>query len=441
MNTYCSLVASWLLLACATVSTAKADDPAIPVTIVVDFGRAGLAPLRTSVEIAPGGNAVDATRAALPVEQDVLCCSPDDVWSIGGVGPDVRHHAYWSWRLNGGAAPGMPAKYVVTAGDTIEWSYGGRKPKRNAMHRVVSLLPAATDIVLALGAEDDLVAVSHLCAMPANRAVPRVVSTTIDSDALSMSAIDAAVRAASDAKIAPYHLDDATITSLAPTLVLSQGLCPVCAVPDDQAKRLADPSSPTCARLVTLTPRTLADVAADIRTVGEALDRKNEATIVARDFERRIEKVRAAAKARKDPPRSVVVLEWFDPLWVSGEWIVEMVEAAGGKPLLVTAKDPSRRIEWSDLVQADPDVIVLAACSMDIERATRELPSLRSNPAWRELRAVREGRVFLLDGEHHFSSPGPGLARGVELLGEILGDRDALGRGNGRDWSRIASDP
>jgi iron complex transport system substrate-binding protein len=430
MTTHRALVLKLALLSCAWLGSARPslarDDRAmVSVTIVVDFGRAGRAPLRKVVEIESGSDAVEATRAALPVEQDVLCCSSDDVWSIGDVGPDVRNHAYWFWRLNGGAAPAMPAEYFVAAGDTIEWSYGGKKPMRNAKHRVVSLLPAATDIVFAIGAEDDLVAISHLCAMPTTRKVPRVVTTTIDSDSLSMREIDAAVREASASKVSPYGLDETAISALEPTLVLSQGVCPVCAVPDDQAQRLTEPGARACAELLTLTPRTLADVAADIRRVGEALDLKNGAAVVARDFERRIENVREKAASRETARPSVVVLEWFDPLWVSGEWSVEMVDAAGGRPLLVTAAEPSRRVDWSDLERADPDFIVLAACSMDIERATRELPALVGHAGWRSLRAVRENRVYLLDGEHHFSSPGPGLARGVEVLGEIITRPDA----------------
>lgn len=432
----------FLLARLATVAVVSfaidpAEEPPVAVTIIVDFGRAGRAPFSALVEVEPGSDAVVATRAALPVEQDVLCCSKDDVWSIGGVGPDVRNHAYWSWRLNGGSAPGMPAKYLVKAGDTIEWKYGGRRPERTMKHRVVSLLPAATDIVRAIGGEEDLVAISHLCAMPANRVVPRVVTSTIDSDSLSMKEIDAAVRAASASKTSPYGLDEITISSLSPTLVLSQGVCPVCAVPDEQAKGLTTPGNHACAKLLTLTPRTLADVAADIRRVGEALGLKNEAAVVARDFERRIENTRASAAARGDARPSVVVLEWFDPLWVSGEWIVEMVEAAGGRPLLVSASEPSRRIEWRDLEAADPDVLVLAACSMDIARAKRELPALVGAPSWRGLRAVRENRVFLLDGERHFSSPGPGLARGVEVLGAVLSDDGSARDGMESEFTRV----
>lgn len=426
-------------LLCALAFASAAGDPPVPpppdtvsVRVAIDFGRAGKLPVWREVSVDRGSNVVDATRAVVAVEQDVLCCSPTDVWAIDGVGPDVRHGAYWSWSLNGGAAPDFPVRYVVKEGDAVQWNYGGRAPKRSSTHRIVSLLPAATDIVLAIGAEHDLVAVSHLCAQPKGRTVPRVVSTTLDSDALSMPAIHAAVREASEKRISLYQLDEDAIRATEPTTILSQGVCPVCAVPPDQAQALANERDPKCAELVVLTPRTLADVAADIRRVGVAVGRSREAEIVARDFERRIDKVRASTADRPKP--RVVVLEWFDPLWVSGEWIVEMVEAAGGESLLVGKDEPSREISWDALVAADPDVIVLAACSMDVGRATRELDSLRSRPEWRALRAVAAERVFLMDGERHFSAPGPHLARGVELLGAVLSGADP---GTETEWYRV----
>jgi iron complex transport system substrate-binding protein len=173
-----------------------------------------------------------------------------------------------------------------------------------------------------------------------------------------------------------------------------------------------------------LSPRSLADVAEDVRRVGAALGRVGAGRVAARLFERRIEAVRALPA--RDPRPRVAVIEWFDPPWVSGEWIAEMVVVAGGEPVLAGPKDPSRRASWEELAAADPDAIVLAACSMSVERAMRELAALEAHEGWRALRAVREASVFLMDGEAHFSTPGPRLAEGVELLARLLRDRDAL---------------
>jgi iron complex transport system substrate-binding protein len=292
-----------------------------------------------------------------------------------------------------------------------------------SMHRVVSLLPAATKTLLAIGGASDLVAICHLSRQPLGRTLPRVVRATVDSDRLSMAEIDREVAAAISRRESLYRLDENKIRELRPTLVLSQGLCPVCAVPPQQVEALSSADSSRAAVLV-LTPKTLADVAADIRRLGAAVDRSDAAEVAARDMERRIEVVKASAPRSRRP--RVAVIEWFDPLWISGEWIAEMVQVAGGEPVLAGVEEPSRRIEWSSLVAADPDVIVLAACSMDIARARKEIDSLTRRPEWTQLRAVATAQAFLCNGEAHFSSPGPGLARGVEVLGKILRDPGAL---------------
>lgn len=439
-----------LSLLAAPSSTARAalDDredahpsETIRVSVTIDFGALERPRVCRDVRVPRGGDVVDATREVLAVEQDRVCCSDEDVWSIGGVGPDVRTGAYWFWKLDGRPGPNLPARYLLDEGDAVLWTYGGASTRPPMTHRIASLLPAATDTVVALGAGDALVGVTHECEVPDRADVARVVSTTLDPD-LSMREIDAAVRAASARRESLYRIDDSRLDDLRPTVVFSQGLCPVCAVPPEQAGALTGGADDArCARLVVLTPRTLADVAEDIRRVGDAIGLGNDARVLARDFERRVDAARADA-ARADAmgrarPR-VAVLEWFDPLWVSGEWVVEMVEAAGGDPVLARSGEPSRQVTWEELAGADPDVILLAACSMSIARAGREVAALEAVPAWRELRATRAGRVFLMDGARHVSSPGPGLARGVEVMGEVLAATDDAVPEDPTDWRRVA---
>ena len=405
----------------------------VRVNLRIDFGPLGRPPIEREVALPRGSNLVDATRKLAPLEQDWLCCSKDDVWSIDGVGPDTRLDRYWMWKKDGALGPNFPVKHLLSDGERIEWIYSGGTTPVKLEARAVSLLPAATEIALAIGAENALVGLSHLCPQPAGRELPRVMSTSVDSDAWSMGRIDAYLREAIGRGEALYSLDEERIRALAPTVVMSQGLCPVCAAtPQDVERSLGKEK---CAELLVLTPRSLADVAQNIRDVGAALGRASAAAIAARDFERRFERLRARRTPRK--PR-VLVLEWFDPLWVSGEWIAEMVEAAGGRPLLASAKEPSRRIEWSDVRASDPDVIVLAACSMSVARAEREFATLAAHPAWAELRAVRESRVFLMDGERHFSTPGPGLARGAELLEVILQARENEVAESPELWKRVS---
>jgi iron complex transport system substrate-binding protein len=415
----------------APFALAFAQD--VQVTLRVDFGALQRAPIEKQVSLPRGSNVVDATRKVAEVEQDWLCCSKDDVWAIDGVAPDTRLDRYWMWKLDGRMGPNFPVKHVLSEGERIEWVYSGENQPVKLEARAVSLLPAATEIAVAIGAERALVGVSHLCRVPPGLDVPRVMSTTVDSDAWSMGRIDTFLREAVARGESLYQLDEERIRSLAPTVILSQGLCPVCAVtPGDVEKSLG---KKTCAELLVLSPRSLADVAQNIRDVGKRLGRESAATIAAREFERRLEKLRALP-APSPKPR-VLVLEWFEPLWVSGEWVAEQVEVAGGVPLLAGAKDPSRRVEWKDVVAADPDVIVLAACSMSVARAQRELGALASQAAWKELRAVRAGSVFVMDGERHFSTPGPGLATGAELLHSLLRAPDRATPPDPAAWSRV----
>lgn len=269
--------------------------------------------------------------------------------------------------------------------------------------RIVSLLPAATDMLLEMGAADRLVGVSHLCDAPAD--LPRVLSSTIDSDAWDMQRITDEVRRRAAGGEPLYVADAERIAALRPTAIVTQGLCPVCAAGPDTVQGCP-------ARLVTLSPRTLADVAGDIGTVGEAAGCADAARELAQSFRRRIGGIRS----RTARPR-VAVVEWFAPLWVSGEWIVEMVEAAGGDPVIPARGEPSRAATWGELAAAKPDVVILAPCSMSVRRAERELRFLAERPEWRALGA----RAALMDGARHFSAPGPRLAEGVELLSDALG--------------------
>ncbi len=400
------------------------------VEVTLDFGPER--PARTEVvQVPTGATVVDATRALAPVEQDWLCCSDDDVWSIDGVGPDPRFDRYWAWTLDGRGGPDLPARYKLQDGARIGWRYSAPKLPEKVDARIVSLLPAATDIVLALGGDAGLVGLSHLCVQPPHRSVPRVMSTSLDSDSADMREIDAAVRRAVADGTALYTLDEDTIQAAKPTVVFSQGLCPVCAVTPETVEASLPPE---CAKLVVLTPRSLADIAANIREVGEAIGRPHAGRIAARLFERRLEHLRRAPAPSVRP--RVVVLEWFEPLWVSGEWIAELVALAGGEPLLVAPDQPSRPITWAELEAADPDVILLAGCSMTIPRTERELHLLRAHPTWSRLRAVQSSRTYILDAAHHLSSPGPHVATGAEHLSTLLRTPDAPDRPGA--WTRVA---
>jgi iron complex transport system substrate-binding protein len=215
-----------------------------------------------------------------------------------------------------------------------------------------------------------------------------------------------------------YYLDDQRLRALAPDLILTQELCEVCAVAEPEVRRAVRVLD-AAPRVLSLEPNTLADVLATIGVVAEATDRVAAGTALVAALETRIARVREAAASLPGRP-TVFGLEWTDPPWVGGHWVPEMVELAGGRPLLKAPGAPSVRVDWEAVRAADPEVVVLMPCGFDLARTLNEAPVVRAQPGWDALRAVRDGRVFAVDGSSYFNRPGPRLVDGLELLAHLL---------------------
>ncbi len=274
--------------------------------------------------------------------------------------------------------------------------------------RVVSLVPAGTEIVCALGAEAELVAVTHDCDHPhAVRALPRITRSTIPAGATSRE-IDTLVRTAGERGESTFHLDAAALRDAAPELLVGQTLCAVCAVTLEQLPHdlAATP------RVAALGATTLEGVFADVRRVAAALDREAEGARLVRELRARLDRVRERVVGRARP--RVACLEWLDPLFSGGHWVPEQVDAAGGGDVLGVPGQRSRELALEELAAARPDVVVLMPCGFDADRAVREARELL--PSLHQLRA----RVYAVDGNAYFSRPGPRLLDGVEMLASIL---------------------
>jgi iron complex transport system substrate-binding protein len=285
--------------------------------------------------------------------------------------------------------------------------------------RIVSLLPAATDLVVTLGLAGDLVGRTHECDWPHGELEhAAVVTRTALADGLTSREISAAVAAdRAHAGSSLYALDEAALAALDPDLILTQELCDVCAVSYAQvadAVRIAD----TGPRLVSLEPRTLAEVLGTLTTVGALTGRSAQAAAALADAEGRLAAVARAVAGRPRP--RVVVLEWLDPVWPVGHWVPEQVAAAGGVEVLGTAGAHTDPVEWADVVAAAPEVLVVAPCGFPPERTLAELPALTARSGWSSLPAVRVGRVWVVDGPAYFNRPGPRVVRGVEVLAHVL---------------------
>jgi iron complex transport system substrate-binding protein len=282
--------------------------------------------------------------------------------------------------------------------------------------RVVSLLPAGTEIVAALGALPALAGVTHECDFPPEVSrLPRLTTSAVDRDAGS-AAIDAAVRALAASGAPVFALDADELRRLAPTVILTQSLCEVCAVSAGQVCALADVVTPA-PRVVQLSGTTLDGVWADIATVGAALGRDAAAAELLATIASRLRAVHETLKGARAPRPRVAVVEWLDPLFTAGHWTPELVRRAGGIDVLASPGTHSTTISVDQVRDAQPDVLLFAPCGFDVDRAEREARALLATAGWSWARGVG---AWALDGNALTSRPGPRLADAVEVMAAIF---------------------
>lgn len=281
--------------------------------------------------------------------------------------------------------------------------------------RIVSMLPGATEIVCRLGLGDQLVGVSHDCDFPPEvRSRPRVTRSPFDAHSLPSAEIDRLVSETVAVGRELYHVDAEAIAGLEPDLVLTQGLCEVCAV-SVRAVRSALSDGP---RVLSLDAGSIEDVFADVRRVAEATGVPERGASTVARLRERLDAVRA--RVAGGPRRRIACLEWLDPPYRAGHWVPEMVEIAGGREVLARGGEPSARIRWEAVVRAEPEVLLLIPCGFGPERSLDEVRLLERLPGWEDLPAVRSGDVWAVDGNSYFSRPGPRLVDGVELAAALV---------------------
>lgn len=283
--------------------------------------------------------------------------------------------------------------------------------------RIWSLLPSATEILFALGLGDQVTGVTHECDYPPEANTrPRVTISYIDSSA-SSAEIDEQVTRRFQAGQQLYGLDENLLRSDQPGLIVTQDLCPVCAVsPTDFEQHMHVAGCD--ARIITLNPNTLDDVLESVRIVGEATDRLPQAEAYITELRQRLAAIREAVAGQ--PRRRVLTIEWLEPPMPGGHWVPEMVAIAGGESGLIEPGKPSRKMPWEEMRAENPDVIVLMPCGFAPERGAREAEALWRLDGWCDLRAVQASEVYCVDGSSHFSRPGPRLVDGTDILARIL---------------------
>lgn len=277
------------------------------------------------------------------------------------------------------------------------------------MPRIVSFLPAGTEIVHALGAGHELVGRSHECDFPPSvEKLPVVSRPTIDLNGATAAEIDQAVAERLGNGETLYAIDEVLLEELRPDAILTQNLCRVCAPSGDELTRAVRKFA-VQPDVLFLTPRNLAEIEENIIAVGRAVGREREAAAVVKENKERIDAVSKAVKGAT--PREVAFLEWTDTLFSAGHWVPEMIALAGGRDALGRMGGDSVRIEWSDVLERSPETVVVSPCGYRLAESAKLA---------RGLPRVPNAKVYAVDANAHFARPGPRVAEGVELLGHLF---------------------
>jgi iron complex transport system substrate-binding protein len=301
--------------------------------------------------------------------------------------------------------------------------------------RIVSLIASATEIVHALGQFPNQVGRSHECDFPPEAAALAVCTKpTIDIYADSRE-IDRSVKSRVRNALSVYEVSDDVLERLQPTHIITQTQCEVCAVSLRDVERSVASRLASQPKIISLTPNSLADVWNDVRRVASSLGIAEHGETVIASLQARMCAISEKARTAGDRPR-VACLEWIEPLMAGGNWTPELVEMAGGVNLFGKAGRHSGYFAWEELVESDPDVVVISPCGFDLERTEGEMYWLTRRPDWPTLRAVRQGRVYLADGNQYFNRPGPRLVETLQILAEILHPRVFAPLFEGSGWKR-----
>jgi iron complex transport system substrate-binding protein len=303
--------------------------------------------------------------------------------------------------------------------------------------KIISLLPAATEIVCALGLEKQLVGRSHECDFPFSVKQLPVCSEANFPDGLSSAAIDTKVKELLNDALSVYTVKREIIKQLNPDVVITQAQCEVCAVSLQEVEEALENYLDKQAHIVSLQPNSLDDIFNNIREVAAALNVTAKGDQLVEDLQERVNIVRHKLKFIENKP-AVACIEWLEPMMVSGNWMPELVSIAGGTSILAEAGKHSPFIQWVDIQLQDPEVIIVMPCGFSIERTLREIDLLLQLPGFTELKAVKNDRLFIADGNQYFNRPGPRIVDSIEILAEIIHPKQFIFGYEGDGWIRFS---
>ena len=301
--------------------------------------------------------------------------------------------------------------------------------------RIVSLLPSATEIIDSLGLTDFLVGRSHECDYPPRvKDLPVCTEARLNSDKKS-GEIDADVRTLVREALSIYKLKLEVLQQLQPTHIITQDRCDVCAVNLPEVEKAIAQLGISQPRVISLQPDRLQEVWNDIQRTAKILGVEAKPTL--NKLKSRLNTVFERVRVTNVQKPTVVALEWIEPLMLGANWIPELIEIAGGKPLLSMKGENSPYLFWESLIDVDPEIIVIMPCGFNLERTAQESKTLIKYPAWKALKAVKNRQIFITDGNAYFNRPGPRLVDSIEILADIFHPELFDFGYRGKSWKRF----
>lgn len=299
--------------------------------------------------------------------------------------------------------------------------------------KIISLLPAATEIVCALGLESQLVGRSHECDFPESVKHLPVCSSAKFISGSDSAEIDRQVKEILTDALSIYTIDKELIRQLNPDVIITQAQCEVCAVSLKEVEEALEGLLEKECRIISLQPNILSDVYDDIRNIASILGVSPNADILLERADERIDIIRHKLKFLSEKPK-VACIEWLAPLMIAGNWTPELIQIAGGAPILAVNGKHSEFIDFHDIEIADPDIIVVMPCGFSIPRTLQEVNLLLELPGWNDLNAVKNNRIYIADGNHYFNRSGPRLTESIEILAEIINPKQFIFGYEGEGW-------
>ena len=302
--------------------------------------------------------------------------------------------------------------------------------------KIVSLLPSSTEIVCKLGFCENLVGVSHECDYPLSVKDLPILTKPRFSPIESSQKIDNSVQDLLKKGLSVYEVNTDLLKKLAPDLIITQAQCEACAVSLNDVKKAVSDWVGNKPDIISLEPNYLDEVWSDFERVGEKLNSSDSYLKFKTEIEQRLENLKQKSQHLSKRP-TVVCVEWIDPLMIAANWVPELVDIAGGINMLSKPGSHSHIFKWEEIIESNPDFIIMMPCGFDINRTLEEINILKQKPDWSKLEAVKSNHVFVVDGNQYFNRPGPRLIESAEILFEIFNFNDKKVKAYENSWIRL----